>query len=638
MVTGWEQYARWWDPAVLPKSEDEHAEVNAFYDALVHIEVTTPDSFAPRFLDADQQQPRAPPAERRLARVVGRLTEWRPGLGTRSSWELTMLTTERCLELPAEAAPHTTAAGRAPPGLPVAGPSQTRIPPRTLNLSGASFEQGSCHQCKRRAAVRKCEHSVIISKCRNGVDHEEMESCLRGFCSSCLERYPHMDRVNCKGPGDVWRCPSCRGVCKCRSCVRSREDGRLGYRRKRLKAGMDGSRPSPSNTCPQHTAKRKAASPAAAPAVQRAAPTLEQAPDEGRHVAPIEAEAALAPPLEPTSTAVGLRTCGVPDAPGILPAATHSSPVGVRDPTPPSTPVKEVYVRCHARCPTCEHPHIIRVCRRDTPASVVAPVPCVKCKRIFSLRVNRFASAPTAAEASSPAEAPSASDPPAGEDAPAGEDPPAVEHPPAAAAPANDPEDIDKPPPASALDTLATAVAILQQRDQASELSAIATKDAPPASAPAPVARAADGTRQAPAASTSLHPSPAADVPDTLGWSGAAHPALDFAARTAAGQETSARAPPQRALQHAIHCFKCKRRLAFSAPPVPVEITLRLACPQCHESIVLRRRQALSVNTPLAAPPTAPAAGPGSSSINSHSVIRYQFVRLIHSTTMPTPT
>lgn len=210
---------------------------------------------------------------------------------------------------------------------------------------------GSCHQCKRKTIIRRCQRQRSTTNTSLWETMTESRYvCRRAFCAACVKKYPPLDEDGSDQSSGIFCCPTCRGLCSCRACSRARVGGP-----KKLKGR------------PEQWIGREE------------------------------------PWLDPSSAAepngdVNVHTllCEPNGEPLSLPDAFDGEPVAPRaadldasaDQRPPASDRPLPSARsCRARCPACQHRHKLRIafCEPPEAAKVLVPYRCVKCARAFGL-------------------------------------------------------------------------------------------------------------------------------------------------------------------------------------------------------------------------------------------------------------
>lgn len=194
---------------------------------------------------------------------------------------------------------------------------------------------GWCHQCKRKAQIRRCEHSQPIDVMRDGLTALETVQCRRGFCLFCLDKYPSEDPAEPLFREGRLRCPSCRGLCTCTSCLRTR----AGMAARNYKTGPKKQQPASKSSAPK----------------QLAAGACTQRCDAS---APLGLGASAAS----VAAAAALSRQAVPSAPG-------------------------AFRKCKASCPGCGYLHRLRIRRVAPDAAPLVPYACARCSHPFHIRL-----------------------------------------------------------------------------------------------------------------------------------------------------------------------------------------------------------------------------------------------------------
>ena len=142
----------------------------------------------------------------------------------------------RLAPLRALAAALATHGARAPPPPPPLFPEPDRdkvsLATACFMLVGTAKEDllVTCHQCK----LSKPIHAAMC--CRNVTEdcsHRKhtVRKCTKKYCWSCLWNRYALQPADCLTQ-KRWVCPSCRGMCNCKACLRKREgSGTSGHRR-----------------------------------------------------------------------------------------------------------------------------------------------------------------------------------------------------------------------------------------------------------------------------------------------------------------------------------------------------------------------------------------------------------------------
>lgn len=266
-----------------------------------------------------------------------------------------------------------------------AGVSALAFPP--VEDESAADAVGWCHQCKRKGTVRRCEHSQPIDVLRRGLTALEVVQCRRNFCPQCLDKYPRENPADALYREGKLRCPSCRGLCTCPSCLRTRAGkSARAYKAPRRRPQQ----PAEPKEAATHTGAGLAdaagslpqsllgADGAAAAAAAEPAGAAALAAPAGR---PEAASPLRAPPGAAMPTArAGILPCA---AAGAAPLAQQAARAPVALPPLPCGPFK----KCRARCPACGHEHRLRVRRVAPDAAPLVPYACDKCAHPFQFRV-----------------------------------------------------------------------------------------------------------------------------------------------------------------------------------------------------------------------------------------------------------
>ncbi|KAJ1631845.1 hypothetical protein T492DRAFT_45915 [Pavlovales sp. CCMP2436] len=269
-------------------------------------------------------------------------------------------------------------------------------PPAPPVLTAASAvphgpELGSCHQCKRRIVVRRCEHSQPIHVLRSGAIILEEERCRRSFCTSCSGKYSNEDASDPLYRSGIFRCPSCRGLCTCKSCLRTRAGGpKPGRRSKQLANAAvdpaDAAYDAPSAAFRVHEGEGPvgllAAPPPATAVQQLQAVQLLHAEEEAAH--PLASQEQAAHALVGASVPAGQGAhpvAMVDDTPSIVPTPLCAAPPA---PVPAAPAERKVLAVCPG--PDCAMEHRLRVRSVSAgpgDAAVRLAFACTRCARPF---------------------------------------------------------------------------------------------------------------------------------------------------------------------------------------------------------------------------------------------------------------
>jgi hypothetical protein len=215
---------------------------------------------------------------------------------------------------------------------------------------------GSCHQCKRKTIIRRCQRQRSASATLSEEARPDVNQvCGRAFCSACVKKYPPLDE-NGHDTSGVFCCPTCRGLCSCRACSRARVGGP-----KKLKGR-------PEEWIGRETQGRDPSSAGSPAAAETTGGTAVQA-------------LRYAPSGELLSLAEACDDEAAPRDIDLDSSVDHLSQAA--DLLPPS------YRSCRASCPACQHRHKLRIafCAPPKGARVLVPYKCVKCARAFGLIV-----------------------------------------------------------------------------------------------------------------------------------------------------------------------------------------------------------------------------------------------------------
>eukprot|EP00304_Pavlova_gyrans_P014010 CAMPEP_0206063776 /NCGR_PEP_ID=MMETSP1466-20131121/58401_1 /ASSEMBLY_ACC=CAM_ASM_001126 /TAXON_ID=44452 /ORGANISM="Pavlova gyrans, Strain CCMP608" /LENGTH=555 /DNA_ID=CAMNT_0053439147 /DNA_START=23 /DNA_END=1688 /DNA_ORIENTATION=+ len=325
---------------------------------------------------------------RSAQQVLSRLCPQRRTCPSTSHWDEAFVSAARAGRM--LSFPRSHVDGDAGAGVECLGMASVR-PPRHAELAGGPTELGSCHQCKRRAQVQRCTHTVPITVVRSGVVREEEERCRRAFCGTCMRKYVADPTRQGKNAAAGFRCPSCRGVCSCRSCECARQDGNVGRRRKRVRREAAPVSKAPRNTSSVPLSPSQADAIPEASGKEASAPAA--APPESAHGdAPFDAHAPaptprpLDPPISSDQAMAGVAdTACVPGAPGLpglaaLPAREDMQVAAPPIlPPKPSPPAAAVQLLCKVVCPTCGDESRLKITRMTTPLPAKAQMECNTC-------------------------------------------------------------------------------------------------------------------------------------------------------------------------------------------------------------------------------------------------------------------
>ncbi|KAG8470507.1 hypothetical protein KFE25_008928 [Diacronema lutheri] len=316
-------------------------------------------------------------------------------------------------------------------------------------------EIGWCHQCKRKGQILRCEHSQPIDVTRDGLMRLEVVQCRRPFCLGCLAKYPDESPDEPLYRKGKLRCPSCRGLCACKSCQRTRAGGhpRVSKSKKHRPAANE----------PTAALREAGALAMAQPGARPLAPlALPASPLSTSHLTPTAAAGDSCATVALSSSAQAPSTLGLANVTCAPNALNHgaavaasgvahalpqlraqpetlrpqvqsppkplqpSQPLQQAQPQPhpptaalrvptPSTPrtssLPGVFRKCIATCPQCRHEHRLRVRRVAAGFAPIVPYTCTRCTQLFHLKLASAAGA-GGSLAAAPARPPAAPAPP----------------------------------------------------------------------------------------------------------------------------------------------------------------------------------------------------------------------------------